>query len=1530
MSKTNYPGKIDGHKELPVLRDDILQSGVTAVNALRSAIIEIEKTLGINPNAQAGSTVASRLSKSLDDVGNIKKEALDYLNLLSGPISDSDIKDDANISEQKVNLDFSTNFLYNQILSSYRNIEELSNTISNLSSSLSAHLNKSSTGRHYGINIQIDAVPPVESDVALRETSSVTLHDFLSSIISSHINYSGANIGPENNSHSSSQIYYNNSLYGELAASNVQAAIDELSVKPNYDIISHQSSLHSNGISKFYSKEKILISQVQASFSRYNYSSSSIGSTVTMVTPFEDPGVTTLDFIKTIRHSQDVYFAIKNITYDSSGLISAIETVENATFDSSSTEISIVRLTTEDSGSAFNLARISNPNLTVDSGVILALPTAPSIYSKNVNVSKISSSNRYLKIAVGSKEYEVDCLVTGNVTIQTVVAKINEEFSELGAPLIAYVDYGYNEKLYISHMLESDGARYIKLIQGSDNLYLDFGLSDFLDKEIYNSEFSEAIVNGKSFTEVKTKISSDFFTINPSLTIESAIGSELFNFGVKKGDIIVIEGSNYDDGAYIIDSVLDYEISIIEPYPGFLFVGQSQNSGATFTVKASSVSFLDYLLASSFSGNPESGLYNIYLNSNFELTYFNKLKYSSISHSLPQDQDLIQIMKSDALYSENGSLDVSVDEVNKVYISFGQNKIYISDSDNSFFKTETPGGNSIELYIHNYSNLKSHLVSSGSQTISYEITPGIDSRINFLVGSVLFQNYNGRIFGMEEFFPNKSFGYGQIEKHNLSSLLLEEILSIYSKLGSESSIEYGCEIYGAIDDGNSNYKFSITSGKLIAGGKEIYISEKDIYTNIPFSSSSDKLYIGVSSSGNIIYKLSNTSGLGCNCPFDLNTVAILAVINYKSISSSDSFETIDLRMFSENIIEMNLGRIYVSADKAKRNFRSIPSALKYAKNLSFISEKYGVPKIVFGPGEHIFGLEYSIAESDRYLETNFLEIVHENYDNGFLIDFPVIIEGCGESSILSFYSKWSNSTTPVSNSSEEYLGRIVVAGENILASSFAPQRVLAQGLYGAVKFKDLTIKNTQIFCIENVSSTYSSASSSNAKLIFDNVNIIRDSYSSVDPTFLVHTEDNSASHYFNPILFNNCKIENALIKFSDNTSGSNGKYVSNISFLSCSLLQEYTSNRLIEFNLTKLDASDPEYVYGLKSFQNLYSVNFSFYYKQSGQPFYPSDFISNKERVIVNSPTLEVKSDSVFFNTSGTNSIKAVDGNYISMDDNSSYLFLEPNNATISSSDTINLSSAETNLTSDTINLSSDTINLSSSGTNLTSDSTIYISSNIAQINSGTGSLSEFSQDITLTSQYGSYVNIGSDVEVYSHGTTTFSSDVKFSSTYQGFTHLKLLAKFTGTYDACLLTTCLSNDASGSYLPCFNWNATPSSSEFDHIMGYHDTDVVYGTLFVPHYNGKIKRFSVVNKGSSSTSSSSIIWVYKHNGTGPITSGTSWSFHSASSTAAKSVGAYSSKVTDSNISFEEGAVYCFIYSDPSGKTIEVDLLIEYNN
>ena len=132
MGKSKYPNKLDTSLEIPAVRDNIVEVGSDVLNSLRSAVFNIERALGINPQGSTGNTVASRINRSLDGNGNILKEALDRAGLISGPISNNDVSKVAGIDESKLNLNYPTSLLQDEISQLIRQIDVITKTLEEL------------------------------------------------------------------------------------------------------------------------------------------------------------------------------------------------------------------------------------------------------------------------------------------------------------------------------------------------------------------------------------------------------------------------------------------------------------------------------------------------------------------------------------------------------------------------------------------------------------------------------------------------------------------------------------------------------------------------------------------------------------------------------------------------------------------------------------------------------------------------------------------------------------------------------------------------------------------------------------------------------------------------------------------------------------------------------------------------------------------------------------------------------------------------------------------------------------------------------------------------------------------------------------------------------------------------------------------------------------------------------------------------------------------------------------------------------
>lgn len=111
---SNYPNSYDNNATLPPVNDNITEIGGDAINSARSAIISIEKTLGLVPQGSVP-TVSERLNASLNPDGSIKPSAIASMGLVTLPITNVQIDTNAGIKESKLSLDHKTQDLYNYL-----------------------------------------------------------------------------------------------------------------------------------------------------------------------------------------------------------------------------------------------------------------------------------------------------------------------------------------------------------------------------------------------------------------------------------------------------------------------------------------------------------------------------------------------------------------------------------------------------------------------------------------------------------------------------------------------------------------------------------------------------------------------------------------------------------------------------------------------------------------------------------------------------------------------------------------------------------------------------------------------------------------------------------------------------------------------------------------------------------------------------------------------------------------------------------------------------------------------------------------------------------------------------------------------------------------------------------------------------------------------------------------------------------------------------------------------------------------------
>jgi len=111
---TNYPNSLDNDVTLPSVIDNITENGADAINALKYAVLAMQQELGIKP-AGVLSSLVERLNVSFNSDGTLKSSTLNSLGVATLPIYNNEVAASAGIVESKLDLDYPTAQLQNDI-----------------------------------------------------------------------------------------------------------------------------------------------------------------------------------------------------------------------------------------------------------------------------------------------------------------------------------------------------------------------------------------------------------------------------------------------------------------------------------------------------------------------------------------------------------------------------------------------------------------------------------------------------------------------------------------------------------------------------------------------------------------------------------------------------------------------------------------------------------------------------------------------------------------------------------------------------------------------------------------------------------------------------------------------------------------------------------------------------------------------------------------------------------------------------------------------------------------------------------------------------------------------------------------------------------------------------------------------------------------------------------------------------------------------------------------------------------------------
>jgi hypothetical protein len=1075
MPKSKYPQELDTSLEIPPARDNILEVGSDIINSLRSAIFNIERTLGINPQGAIGNTLAERLNHIIDGNGNLRSDALNLSNVLSGPIIDNDVSNVAAIQESKLKLNFPTILLQDEITVLNSQLEDIQNTLNEVSNEIAIHLNIHALNRHSSRAISVTSSIVDPGDVAVKSLEEGTVQSVLEDLFDNHINYTGIDISASNNSHDASQIYFNDENISDVAsAANVQDAIDSLVTIAINSQTQHQKNQHSNGMLKIGNIDtsinsgvgNILSDDFEISFNK-NDGLSTCYSTIIITTPFplgdftlEKSDIITISDPSDNSESYVGDYEIESFTVTGSNLA---EVIVFGYFSSDSTSTTTGRISksikAETNKAGLLIAVREEAQQTSAKTIQICNPNSVKIISNKIKPYEITSIKRFIGVTIDDGEVDVIDLYNSSYTRQTidsVVSRINEQVAEEALNFFAYrVDVDNRSEVAIAYNLpdDSDSQHTIKITRQVDNGIDVSGYVDFEDIEIYSDFGSNYYLNGVGYEGLSQKLDSTGLSFNASGVVIGT-GSSNIDFlssGIKKGDVIIITGASSiaDNKTYVIDAVSSTQLSISSDQLPSGFSGTSQTT-TRFRIFHNIISFED-ITFNEVGDSYGSMLAEIFLNKDRIPFYNKRLEYTS---SILASSPLFSIVDFEGDISDQ-EFELTVSGgTDLVYFSIDSGSIVqVRGNDSYFWVTSGTKNVKLKFMVKSVSDLNTQLTSLGSDltTIIYGFSK-INNDTNLVLSIVTFDNFNGRVSGGENSSRVRSkLPLGNISLKDLSTKVKAELVEEPINDLRTSGVISGLEITGASST-SSLYSFDITSGACYVRGKKFFVEAHENFISNINISSTDKIFIAVDADGMVQVSASTPS---CQCPFESSEYCLLATIEYDNVN----YYNHDLRLFINDIDLKILNSITVSLEPSMGHFSDLGKAIGYAKRFSQIFTKAGIPTIHLKSGVFEVTTTFdnsSISYADWAAQSTSTKNV-ELYDGlaqaNLVVDFPVNIIGEGDSSILKLRNQYI-----FSNITYTMRGAIIVPGNGLSDFTVPIDKITA----GFFEFKNFRMNNCRL------------------------------------------------------------------------------------------------------------------------------------------------------------------------------------------------------------------------------------------------------------------------------------------------------------------------------------------------------------------------------------------------------------------------------------------------------------------------------------
>jgi hypothetical protein len=1043
--KSKYPNQIDTSEELPIVRDNITEIGSEILNSLRSAVIQLQKTLGTNPQGSVGNTVAQRLAAVLDDSGNLLPDAIEKIGLLTGPIVNNDVSYSAGIKESKLDLDFPTSVLQSEISSLNSELLNLIAQINALAASYTSHINPSGINKHPASAIKVSDIAIQSSIDALTSVPESNLQDALQYILDAHVGYSGDNISLINNSHRAEQIYFDSSLISDLTeASDVQSAIQDLASGTSSGMNSNLANLNSNGRirkgEKWDEFEGNLSGSKLLTSALVNYPSISGNKTTTfsLIVPKEplDP-IFTFDILRlsnSLNLEDNKDYQVSKVNY--SGLnITSIEVFGSPSSNwNAGISIEVFKNKIGNLNEA-GLLTTARPrfNSSLSEDILLINPNSAFILSQGLDAGKITSSSE-VEITVDEELYTLNAFHSSfsQQTVDSLVLRLNEQIVEQRLPIICAKIRNKNKyEILISHIVpniaEDSYNRTLTISASSSEL----GFSYIHDVVFEGTTSNKFFINGKVFKNpIQTNVFnySKFQSVVGTSKLIISSGSN-FSYGISAGDTVsIFNPSNPSQGGtFRVGSVSSTQITL--DYSGFTF-SSLFDSSVTIVISSNALQ-VDGLSFENIISETGSMLLDVFCDS--DMSYF-------FSKRMEVDGDL----------KTSGFSAIPVDVSKGFLLKEEQATINISTSGYAYLTFDSQNGPSVflagsgvyTLLTADRASYVKLLVEKTANPLSAKTATlyGFNevSSSNYLISRNTFSTFHGPALGV---FSGKGIlncidkrKSGTTDESNISESFVEKYIEAVRNEIRSSGVISNCEVISAAV--SSGYQhFTVDSGVVLSSGIRYEINSISEFR----VNSLSNYYVAIDSYGIVIAQPEVELDGSMVSPFYNQGFVHLAYVSAGEIT--------DLRFFVDRLDLKVSNELIVSATGEFGHFKSLPAAIFYARNCKKINSLAPTPVIKLTPGE--FELSSQI-----------------------LIDFDVKIVGSGPSTIIKRSSAFSAGTTSDPSSSLFVIGGSTSEdSDNILSgvtfSDFTYKSELSS-LVSSLFWLSQGILNNQIFQFQNI------------------------------------------------------------------------------------------------------------------------------------------------------------------------------------------------------------------------------------------------------------------------------------------------------------------------------------------------------------------------------------------------------------------------------------------------------------------------------